>query len=112
MAQARFDDLREVVFSAIGPAYGPLGAPLANTVKAFRIVNTTDAGMFVSTDGINKKIYVPPVSFVLWDISANATPVNVDDKLELPINTQISLRYETVPTFGSVFMEALHAQGE
>ena len=68
---ADFEDLREVAFGDIGATYAVFGAAFTDYPRALRIVNGTDADVYISTNGIKEKLRVNANSFLLWDVSAN-----------------------------------------
>ncbi len=111
MAVARFDEIRELAFGGISGTYAVVGAPLDFNWREFRILNTTNAGVFISADGTTDNFYLPANSFLLWDLSANAQPVNVTDTFVLAINTQFYARSSGSPSSGSVYIEGIYARG-
>ena len=110
MAIARFDFLRTVGFATITAAYTPLGTPLARNWRAFAFTNTSNATLFISFDGTTDNIVIPANSFKLYDLAANSADVGDAAGLIMQLNTQISVKYLTAPTSGSVYVEALYVR--
>lgn len=111
MAVARFDAIRSLAFGGISGTYATVGTPIAFNWREFRILNTTNAGIFISANGTTDNFYLPANSFLLWDLSANAQPVNVTDTFVLAINTQFYARSDGTPSEGSVLIEGIYARG-
>ncbi len=101
---ARFDGLRSLAFGSIGATFSALGTPFDNVNRILKLVNTTDADVIVTFDGINDNDIVPTGGFVLYDFFS--------DQLILSKFTQISIRRLTVPTSGTFYAIAVHARGE
>jgi hypothetical protein len=112
MSIARADTLRTLAFGGISGTYAVVGAVLAHNWRIFRITNNTDGDLFISFDGTNNNIFVPAMSFVLYDLSTNAPPISESDNLVLGIGTQFYAKQSTAPTSGAVWIEGLYARGE
>lgn len=110
MAVARFDEIRELAFGSISGTYTTVGAPLDFNWREFRISNTTDTGIYISANGTTDNFYLPANSFVLWDLSTNAQPVNVTDTFVLAVNTQFYARSDGSPSSGAVRIEGIYAR--
>lgn len=110
MAVARFDTIRTIAFGSITGTYATVGSVLAFNWREFRIVNATNAAVFISADGTHDNFYLPANSFLLWDLSANAQPVNVTDTFVMSINTQFYCRSTGSPSSGSVYIEGIYAR--
>lgn len=111
MAIARIDAYRTVAFGSITNSFTAVGAPTAHQWSLFDIVNNTDGDMIFSVDGTTNNLFVPANSFVLYDLSANSSPVNVNGALLLQVGTQFYVKYSTAPTKGAVYVEGTYAQG-
>jgi hypothetical protein len=112
MVAARFDAYKQLTFSGISSTYAAVGTPWSHYMRMFRLVNTTNQNMIFSVDQVNNNFYVPANSFVVWDITAGSIPNK--DGVECILNTQWYVKQDgaTSPTSGSVFVEAIYAQGE
>lgn len=111
MAVAIPDVLRSILFSSITGSYTKVGTALGFNWRMFRLINDTDGDMFMSVDGINDNYFVPANSFVLYDLATNAAPVQQTDGFVLSIGTQFWIKYSTVPTQKSVYVEGVYARG-
>lgn len=112
MAQAKADTLRTKAFGAITNAYTTLGTVLVHPLRIFKLTNTTDADLLISFDGTTDQLFLAAGSFTLYDLSTNAPPLSVTDNLLLPIGTQFYVKYNDVPTEGSLWLEGIYAKGE
>lgn len=110
MAVARFDALRSLDFSGISGTYATVGSPLSQNWREFRISNTTDSDVFISANGTTDNFYLPANSFLLWDLSANAPPINETDTFVLSLGTQFYCKSSGTPTEGGVYIEGIYAR--
>lgn len=103
--RALFDPIRSVAAAGIGAAYAVLGAALTNKTIAVCFKNTTDGDVFISQNGVDDHLLMPPNSYNVWDIRTNA-PNQTD--LEIGIGTQFYVKDgPSAPTTGTVYMETL-----
>jgi hypothetical protein len=110
MVVARADSLRTLAFGGISGTYAAVGAALTKNWCIFRITNNTNGDLFVSFDGTTNNLFVPAMSFVLYDLSTNAPPLSVTDNLLLAINTQFYVKQSTAPSSGAVYIEGIYAR--
>jgi hypothetical protein len=103
-----FDTLRVIAEASISATYATVGAKFANPVRLICITNNTDGDMFFSIDGVNDMLFVAAGSFKLFDLCTNR--YLVDQLWVLPINTQFYVRYSSMPSKGSVYIECLWGQ--
>jgi hypothetical protein len=105
-----FEPIREVVFGDIGADYSQFGTPYLNQIRIIRIINTSNADVFISFDGTNDDIIVPSDGFVLYDYGANANfPAGI---LAQSKNTQVWIKLVSADaTSGSVYLETVYAAG-
>ena len=109
MAQiATIDALRSVGFAAITASYTAVGSIAVKPIHLLIITNTTDADMLISDNGVTNKLIVPKLSFKLLDVSANRDGYNPADVMEFPQRTQYYVKYVTVPSLGSVYIEMIY----
>jgi hypothetical protein len=108
-ARAFFEPLRKLLFGGISGTYASIGVPTLNGVRAFRIINNTEGDMTFTDDitVVDGKWFLPAGTFVLYDVQANMN-AKKDDKFELSVGTQFSVKEETAPLSGSVRIELLH----
>jgi hypothetical protein len=110
MAIVRIDAYRTKNFSAITGSFTTVGAALTANWKMFRIINNTNGDMIFSVDGTTNNLFLPANSFVLYDCSANATPLTTIDTLVFAIGTQFYVAYKTAPSSGDVYIEGIYAK--
>ena len=107
--RATFDAVREVAFGSIGAAYAAVGTALTDHARIIRLVNQTDAQVYISTDGSTDHIRMAANSFFILDFSANKVR---DDGLFLPVGTIFyAKRQSGAPTSGSLWIEVIAAAG-
>lgn len=112
MAILRVDALRSVVAGSITSSYTTLGTAITHLWRAFRVINNTDGDLLISFDGTTDNLFVPKGSFVLYDITANASPPSLNDNFLMGIGTQFYVKYSTAPSTGAVWVEGIYAKGE
>lgn len=110
MAVARFDALRSLAFGSITGTYATVGTPLTQNWREFRILNTTNADVSISANGTTDNFYLPANSFLLWDLSTNAPPINETDTFVLALGTQFYAKSSGSPSSGSVYVEGIYAR--
>lgn len=107
--RAAFEPVREVAFGSIGASYAAVGSAITDHARLIRIVNTTDAQVYISVDGTNNHIRMAANSFFILDFSANKVR---DDGLFLPVGTIFyAKRVSAAPTSGALWAEVVYAQG-
>ncbi len=111
MAVARFDALKTKAAASITNAYTTIGSVLGFNWRMFRIINDTDGDLLFSFNGTADNLFVKAGGFVLYDLSTNAPPVNVSDNYVFALNTQFYVKYVTVPTTGTAYIEGCYARG-
>lgn len=89
--------------------YSPFGSLLGHQARLLKVINTTNAGMFLSFDGTTDNDYVPANGFTLYDFTTNSTNTG---SFVIQRNTQIYLKYETLPTLGNVYLVNIYSKGE
>lgn len=106
--RARWEDLRILDWTLITTNYVGLGTPLVNSARTFRIINTTDADLYLGLNGLTHKWSVPANSFVFYDLGANRS--DQGGYMELPAGDRFYVRARTLlPTFGMVELEVCYA---
>lgn len=109
VAIARFDSLRSLAFGGISGAYASVGSAITVQPRSIRIINNTLGDMIFTNDitDAKGKWFLPGGSYVLIDVQANMNP-NKDDKYVIPVGTQISVKQDTAPVSGSVYVEFMY----
>jgi hypothetical protein len=110
MAVIRVDALRTVASGGISGSYVALGSIVAKNWVAFRVINNTDGDLFISLDATTNNLFIPKMSFVLYDIATNSPPISQNDNLVISKNTQFYVKQSTAPTTGAVWLEGIYAR--
>jgi len=107
--KAQFDAVRELAFGGISGTYAVVGSPLTDHARIVRIVNSTNAEIYISINGVTNHIRMAVGSFVLFDFSTNRIQ---DDGLFLSVGVQFWAKQVTgAATSGSVWVEVVSAIG-
>lgn len=107
--RAAFEAVREVAFGSIGASYAAVGSAITDHARLIRIVNATDAQVYISVDGTTNQIRMAANSFFIMDFSANKVR---DDGLFLPVGTVFYAKQVSgAPTTGGLWIEVVYAQG-
>lgn len=101
---ARFDATRSLAFGAIGATYTTLGTPLVHLTRIIKLVNTTNADVQVSFDGVTDNDYIPAGGFSLYDLWS--------DGLSTSPSTQVFVKYVSAPGSGSFILTCIYAKGQ
>lgn len=112
MSIVRADSLRTLAFGGISGAYAVVGAALTHNWRMFRITNNTNGDLFISLDGTTDNLFLPALSFVLYDLSTNSPPISESDNFVLQIGTQFYAKQSTAPSSGALWIEGIYAKGE
>ncbi len=104
-----FDTLRSLAFGGISGAYAAVGSALTVEPRIICLTNDTDAGMIFSDDNTNAtgKLYLPPGTFKLFDLTANMVP-GKDDSFVIAKGTIIYVKQSTAPSSGGVYLEYIY----
>lgn len=65
--------LRTLAFGSISGTYAGIGTSLLHPCRILYIVNTTDALLIFSFDGVNDHFVIPSQSYILIDVTSNMT---------------------------------------
>lgn len=107
--RVKFDAVREAAFGAIGGTYAAVGPALTDHGRLIRLVNGTNAQVYVSIDGIVNHIRMAANSFFILDFSANKIK---DDGLFLSVGVTFYLKQVSgAPTSGAFWIEVVSADG-
>lgn len=99
----RAEAIREVAFGAIGALLTAVGNPTTHIGRLVRFVNDTDQDLYFSLDGANNHYRLPPLSFLLLDVSTNQT---TKDNLFIPEGQVFYVAHAGVaPTIGNAWIE-------
>jgi hypothetical protein len=103
-----FNPVGVVAFGAITAVYTPFGPPLPGHARIMRFVNSTNADLYISSDGITANFRLAANSFLLIDFSTNRIQ---DDGLFVQKGDQFYLEYVTAPSSGAAWIEVITAAG-
>lgn len=105
---AKFDTLRSVAFGSLTTSYAIVGSALSTPAVCVSFTNNTDGIVYVSTDGVNDMLAIPPSTGKVFDIKTNS-PYATD--YLLPKGTPFLVKYSgSAPTQGSFYIEAVITQ--
>ena len=65
------EPLRSIDSATFTGSFQAVGTPLANSSRIIKFINNSTVPVTISWDGINAHDFVPPTSFVLYDVSTN-----------------------------------------
>ncbi len=107
--RAQFDAVREIAFGGISGTYAVVGTPLTDHARLIRFVNSTNAEVYISLDGVTDNIRLAASSFLLCDFSTNKIQ---DDGLFVSVGTQFYVRQVAgAPGSGGVWIEVVSGAG-
>jgi len=106
---AKFEEIREVAFGAIGATYGAIGALTTDYTRLFTITNETNLPVYISLDGVTDHLRIASGVTRMFNLTANKAR---DDGLFLPKGTVFYARDSGVPPgSGLVAIEVMYASG-
>lgn len=99
----RAEAIREVAFGAITVNLAAAGAATTNVGRLVRFINNTDQDIYFSLDGVDNQFRLPPVSFLLFDVSTNQT---TKENFFIPEGQVFYVAHTGVaPTSGNIWIE-------
>ena len=102
------DVLRSVAFGSIS-GYTSIGSPFAHPTRIVKVINQTNADMFISFDGVNNHDYVIAGQTAEYDVATNEVGTA---GWFFPVGTTVYVKQVTAPGSGSVYVTALYGRGE
>ena len=103
-----FEPLRSIAYSSITSSYVGVGTSFVNPIRMFTLVNTSDASILVSFNGIDDQIVVPGEVARVFDICANKS--DQAGYLEQGIGTRVYVKWETgTGISGKFYVEVMYA---
>lgn len=94
------EPLRTLAFGSISGTYAPLGSVFANPCRIMHIVNTTDALLTFSLDGLTDHFVCASNAYLIIDITSNMT--STGGSLALAQGQRIYVKGS--PTLGTVYL--------
>lgn len=67
----RVDGLRSLPAASISGTYQPVGSSFGFGMRLIKMINTCNADITVSFDGVNDNDYIPSGGFALYDLTTN-----------------------------------------
>ncbi len=108
--RVQYEEIREVNNADIGAGYSVVGLPFGHAIRIVRIINTTNAAVFISYDGLTDHDIVPSGAFVLYDYGSNAA-IN-SGIFEQAKGTQAYVKLVgAAAASGSLYLVAIYAAG-
>lgn len=105
----RFDPVRSVAFGSITNSYTFLGGVFDHPMRVVHFINATDGDMMISFNGISDNIPVLANSFALYDLTSDQ---DADESFRYQANTQLQIKYITVPSEGTFYVVTVYGKGE
>jgi hypothetical protein len=99
------EPLRSRLGASFDGTYQTLGSPLDNPIRMFKITNNTASDVIISYDGVTDGDFIPAMTFMLIDITANKV---WDCQFCLPRNTQVYVKAAAALT-GSIYLSTYYA---
>lgn len=107
--RVEFEAIREAAFGSVGSSYAALGSALIDHARLIRIVNSSNAEVYISFDGSTNQVRLAASSFILLDLCSNKVQ---DDGFFIPVGTIIyQKRVSGAPSLGAVWAEVMYAEG-
>src|SRR5208337_327295 len=100
-----FEPMRTKAAAAIAVGYTAIGTPLVAPMRVMYIVNTTDAQLNFSIDGISDHFTLLESSYICLDFGANK---NQDSTWNLPTGTTFYVKQVGAPSTGSVYVTSAY----
>jgi hypothetical protein len=98
----QLEPVRELAFGGITGAYAPIGTPLTNPSRVLYIKNSTNADLYISTDGVTNMKHVIATNSDILDCRTNIGC--------WPAYTQFYVKAVTAsPTSGYIIIESVYA---
>ncbi len=102
-------ELKELTATTITDTYSNFGSPTLNPCIIYNFTNTSDVEYYVSFNGIDDDLRIPPGSTIVYDTT------NVLDHADssvylLRANTQIQIKLQNVlapATYGDIYVNIL-----
>ena len=108
--RADFEAVREVAFGGVGAAYAALGTGTDDYIRIVSIINSTDADIYVSTDGTTNHFRIASGTGQIIDLTTNRASKATG--LFLERGTIFYQKHAGVaPTSGNLWIQTVFADG-
>lgn len=101
------DPVHSLAAGSIGAAYMGIGPAFDHSGRMVFVNNLTDDVLTFSYDGVNDHFILPVYTSLLLTVDWNRD--DVDDYLALPLGGRLYVKYNYVPTGGSVYVTYFRA---
>lgn len=105
----RFDAVRSVANGSITASYTKLGSVFGHPMRLVQFINNTDGDMMISFDGITDNVPSIANGFDLYDLTSDQ---DANESFRYEQNTQLYIKYITVPTTGTFYVVTVFGKGE
>lgn len=105
----QFEEIRSVAFGDISGAFVAIGNPFEHPIRVVKVVNTTNAEVIISYDGLTEHDVLPSGSFTLYDWCANKS--DPAGGAFQAVGTQVWVLSDGSPSSGNVYVVAAYATG-
>lgn len=106
--RAQFDTLRSLGYASIGASYVIVGTTFSQPVRGIKVVNTSNANLIVSYDGLNDNDVVTANGGYVYDYASNKS--EQAGNLLQPVGNGVWVKQETsAPTSGTVYVVIIYA---
>lgn len=100
--RALAEPLRSLAFGSIGASYMGVGSAFEHPIRILKFFNLTDVSMLVSLDGVEDHDILPPMGYMILDLTANKTR---EQGWYLAEGQRVYVRYLSgAPTLGSFYV--------
>jgi len=100
-----FEPMRTLAAASIGVNYTAIGTPLVAPMRVMYIVNSTDAQLVFSIDGVTDHFTLVEAGYIVLDFGANK---NQDSTWNLPTGTTFYVKQVGAPSTGSVYVTSVY----
>lgn len=103
------ENLRSIAFGSLSTTFMGIGSAILNPARQLLFVNTTDALVIISDDGVNDKFVLTPFTSFIDDVASNRAEPG--GNLSAAQGTRYYVRTTGTPTEGAVYLTAFYGAG-
>lgn len=105
--QLRAEPLRTIAYDDISTSYSNVGTALDHPIRILKMDNQTDVLLTCSFNASTDHFVLPPLSFLLIDVTANEIPA---EGFYISKGSQLAVKYSgSAPTEGAVYLSAFYS---
>lgn len=108
--RAAWAPLRSLIWSSIGATYVGVGTSLNTPVRIVHILNTTDAALTFSWDGVDDHFVLPAGGYMVIDLTTNRSGAGNGGGFFLPGAKRLYVKQLGVPSFGYVYFSLVYSE--